>query len=92
MCLRMISVSYAFLVIQHKDDGHYPLPLPFKNISSPLLPNNKKLAIARLQHLKKKLKSNQQYYESYKAFMEEMFNKGDAEPAPMLSKEEIAWY
>ncbi|KAI2644971.1 hypothetical protein H4Q32_029724 [Labeo rohita] len=78
--------------VQQKEDGHYQLPLPFRSCSAPLLPNNKKLAMARLQHLKKRLKNNQQYYESYKTFMEEMFNKGEAEPAPMLSEEEIAWY
>ncbi|KAI7806542.1 hypothetical protein IRJ41_007791 [Triplophysa rosa] len=65
--------------VQHKEDGHYQLPL-------------QELAMARLQHLKKRLKNNQQYYESYKTFMEEMCNKGEAEPAPTLSEEEIAWY
>ncbi|RXN04345.1 hypothetical protein ROHU_012986 [Labeo rohita] len=32
--------------VQQKEDGHYQLPLPFKSCSAPLLPNNKKLAMA----------------------------------------------
>lgn len=78
--------------IKHKEDGHFQLPLPFKSISPPSLPNNKKLAMVRLQHLKKKLKSNQQYCDHYKAFMEEMFSKGDAEMAPVTSDEGTVWY
>jgi len=54
--------------IKHKEDGHFQLPLLFKSIIPPSLPNNKKLAMVRLQHLKKKLKSNQQYCDNYKAF------------------------
>lgn len=77
--------------IKHKEDGHFQLPLPFKSSSPPSLPNNKKLAMVRLQHLKKKLKSNQQYYK-YKSFMEEMFSKGDAEMAPRICEGETVWY
>lgn len=38
--------------IKQEEDGHYQMPLPFKNNSPPSLPNNKKLATARLQYLK----------------------------------------
>lgn len=41
--------------IRQKEDGHYEMPLPFKDISPPSLPNNKKLATIRLQHLKTKV-------------------------------------
>lgn len=78
--------------IHQKDNGHYELPLPFKCSSRPSLPNNKGLATARLQHLKKRLKSNKQYYDHYKAFMEEMIIKGDAEQAPAILSGETVWY
>ncbi|RXN10419.1 hypothetical protein ROHU_030778 [Labeo rohita] len=66
--------------VQQKEDGHYQLPLPFKSCSAPLLPNNKKLAMARLQHLKKRLKNNQQYYES-------VVDIGNAPESAILSNE-----
>lgn len=78
--------------IKQMDNGHYELPLPFKCSGRPSLPNNKRLAIARLQHLKKRLKSNKQYRDHYNAFMDEIFNKGEAEPAPVISEGETVWY
>lgn len=78
--------------IKQKDNGHYELPLPFKCNGHPSLPNNKRLAVARLQHLKKRLKSNKQYSDHYKAFMEEIINNGDAELAPEILEGETVWY
>ncbi|XP_068074145.1 uncharacterized protein [Danio rerio] len=78
--------------IKQKDNGHYELPLPFKSISQPSLPNNRRLAVARLQQLKKKLKSNKQYSDDYKVFMKEVIDKGDAELAPEISEGETVWY
>lgn len=78
--------------IQQKEDGHLEMPLPFKGKNPPSLPNNKKLAIIRLQHLKKKLKANQQFYGDYKAFMEDVIIKGDAELAPEASVGDVVWY
>lgn len=78
--------------ITQKKDGHYEMPLPFKGNSPPNLPNNKRLATVRLQCLKKKLKTNKQYYDQYKTFMEETINKGDAEPAPTTFTGETEWY
>ena len=78
--------------ISQKEDGHYEMPLPFKSSSPPSLPNNKKLATVRLQYLKKRLKANKQYNDQYKAFMEEMMVKGDAEPAPKLPEGQTVWY
>lgn len=66
--------------ITQRKDGHYEMPLPFKSTEPPLLPDNKKLATIRLQHLKKRLKNNERYKEQYKAFMKDMIKKGDAEP------------
>ncbi|GAA6093827.1 uncharacterized protein LOC118336621 [Tachysurus ichikawai] len=78
--------------ITQKKDGHYEMPLPFKGNSPPNLPNNKRLATVRLQCLKKKLKTNKQYYNQYKTFMEETINKGDAKPAATTSEGETEWY
>ncbi|XP_065108476.1 uncharacterized protein [Paramisgurnus dabryanus] len=78
--------------ITQKKDGHYEMPLPFKGNSPPYLPNNKRLATVRLQCLKKKLETNEQYYNQYKTFMEETINKGEAEPAPTTSEGETEWY
>ncbi|XP_021324883.3 uncharacterized protein [Danio rerio] len=78
--------------IKQKGDGHFEIPLPFKGSSPPILPNNKKLATVRLQHLKKKLMNNKQYFDHYTAFMEEILKIGDAEPAPPFSDDETVWY
>lgn len=78
--------------INQKEDGHYEMPLPFKSTSPPSLPNNKKLAAVRLQYLKKRLKANKQYNDQYKAFMEDMIIKGDAEPAPKTPEGQTVWY
>lgn len=78
--------------ITKRKDGHYEMPLPFKGSSPPMLPNNKRLAEARLQHLKRKLRSNRQYHDHYTAFMEETISKGVAEPAPPAHEGETIWY
>ncbi len=85
-------IQYLSANIKQKDNGHYELPLPFKCSSRPSLPNNKRLAAARLQHLKKRLKSNKQYSDHCKAFMEEIINKGDAEPSLVIPEGEAVWY
>ncbi|XP_060776818.1 smad nuclear-interacting protein 1 [Neoarius graeffei] len=62
--------------IRQKEDSHLEMPLLFKTNSLPWLPNNKKLAIACLQCLKRKLKASKQYYDHYRTLMEEMISKG----------------
>ncbi|XP_056441197.1 uncharacterized protein LOC130378470 isoform X2 [Gadus chalcogrammus] len=78
--------------IRQREDGHYEMPLPFKDNNPPALPNNNRLATIRLEHLKKKLKIHTQYFDHYKAFMEETISNGDAEPAPVSSEGDIVWY
>ncbi|KAL7863273.1 hypothetical protein SRHO_G00122570 [Serrasalmus rhombeus] len=63
--------------IQKNTEGHYEMPLPFKR--RPSLPDNKNLAILRLNHLKRKLSKDQKYKEHYVKFMEDVISKGDAE-------------
>nr|XP_046184366.1 uncharacterized protein LOC124013855 [Oncorhynchus gorbuscha] len=78
--------------IRRKDNGHYEIPLPFKE-ERPNLPNNKTCAVHRLKCLERRLRRNKQCYKDYTAFMEETIACGDAEN---VSKEEInkhpAWY
>ncbi|XP_014900158.1 uncharacterized protein LOC106954875 [Poecilia latipinna] len=78
--------------IKQREDGHYQMPLPFKDSKPPALPNNKRLATVRLQHLKKRLKADKQYHEHYNAFMKDVISSGDAELAPPVTDDEIAWY
>lgn len=90
----MTFTSYSYLMITLSRKGMDILRSPslFKGSGPPVLPNNKKLATIRLQHLKKKLKANKQYFNHYTAFMEEIVRKGDAEPAPPFSEGETVWY
>lgn len=78
--------------IRQKENGHYEMPLPFKGSGLPSLPNTKRLATVRLQHLKKRLKSNRQYYDHYMTFMDEIIKRGDAELAPPASEGDTVWY
>ena len=67
--------------IQHQDDGHYEMPLPLKE-EGLKLPNNRTLALSRLERLKQRLKRDRKYRDHYEAFMKEMIDKGQAERVP----------
>ena len=67
--------------IHQRDDGHFEIPLPFKQ-DDIKLPNNKPLAEKRLARLKDKLKRDEQYKADYIAFMENIIDKGYAEKVP----------
>lgn len=75
--------------IEQGEDGHYVMPLPFKK-EMPQMPENKKQALARLNFLKRKFISNPKYFNDYKAFMDEIMDRGDVELASEAS--ENAWY
>ncbi|XP_065115485.1 uncharacterized protein [Paramisgurnus dabryanus] len=76
--------------IRKNDYGHYEMPLPFR--ARPHLPNNKQLAILRLDHLKRKLLKDERYKEHYVRFMEEVIEKGDAEEVYREGKDGENWY
>ncbi|KAJ8041407.1 hypothetical protein HOLleu_12215 [Holothuria leucospilota] len=59
--------------------GHFEMPLPFK--SRPNLPDNRKLAVVRLSHLKKRLDQDSVYKQHYSQYMDEMLKDGNAELA-----------
>ena len=62
-------------------DGHYSIAIPWKS-SPPDLPNNKSVAIRRLQYLKKKLSNDPDTLLKYSAFMEELLEKEYARKVP----------
>ena len=67
--------------IRNRDDDHYEIPLPLKE-EELKLPNNRTLALSRLQRLKQRFKRDRKYREHYEAFMKEMIDKGQAERVP----------
>ena len=79
--------------IQHRDDGHYELPLPLKNETIEL-PNNKTVALRRLNQLKRRFvgRNGQKYYTDYSEFMKKLIKNGYAERVPEMSESEHASY
>ena len=71
--------------IQHREDGHYELPLPLKNETIEL-PNNKTAVLRRLSQLKRRFvgRNGQQYYEHYVEFMKKLIENGYAERVPEM--------
>ena len=77
--------------IRKTENGHCEMPLPFKERS--LLPDNRSMAMTRLEHLKRKFLKDSKYKEGYINFMIEVFSRGDAEEAPALAKNDrVKWY
>ncbi len=80
--------------IRQREDGHYEIPLPFRE-ETPVLPNNKALALHRLQKLQTRLENNKKYCEDYINFMNELIERNYAERVPEneLAKEDgKVWY
>ena len=75
-----------------QDNGHYELPLPFKN-DNPKLSNNKSAAIKRFNGLRAKMLKNDQYRKDYLKFMNDLLEKKHAERVPDDElQNEQAWY
>ena len=70
-----------FLEIMDKEtklvDGHYQLPLPFRN-ANVTLPNNRHSAMTRLRQLEKRFERNQSFFSDYKKFINNMVSKSYA--------------
>ena len=75
-------------------DGHYEIGMLWKSVT-PWLPNNKQMAEARLQALKRKLRRDETFHRKYREFMEKLIERGYARK---LTEEEAArrsrrtWY
>ncbi|XP_038063112.1 uncharacterized protein LOC119733815 [Patiria miniata] len=65
--------------IRQQPDGHYIMPLPFKEGKPPELPNNKIQAIRRLAQLKSRFIKDQRYHQDYCSFMRNIIKSGYAE-------------
>ena len=80
--------------IHQRCDGHYEMPLPFKQ-ESIMLPNKKEVALKRLNKLKGRLKSHSNYEADYLAFMSDIISRCHAEKVPVeevLTKNGQVWY
>ena len=79
--------------IVHLEDLHYEMPLPLKD-QNLQLPNNYVQAEKRLNSLKKRLSSDDQYYTDYRNFMSEIISKGYARriDAQSTAKDGRIWY
>ena len=66
--------------IHQRCDGHYEMPLPFKQ-ESVALPGNKQVALNRLSRLRK-LRTDSKYRKDYLAFMSNLIECGHAERVP----------
>ena len=99
-CMDQQPISYndkRFLQIMENEivqrtDGHYELPLPLKANGN--LPNNKAMALKRLNGLKRKFVKNKKYFQDYCSFMDNNIDKGYAEEVPSseLHTNDNVWY
>ena len=64
--------------IHQRSDGHYEMPLPFKQ-ETVALPDNKEVGLNRLSRLKRRLKTESKYRKDYLAFMSNLIECGHAE-------------
>ncbi|XP_077978095.1 uncharacterized protein LOC144433628 [Glandiceps talaboti] len=77
--------------IHQTESGHYSMPLPFKS-GKPTLPKNKRTAVLRLNHLRRKFATKPKYYADYKKFMDDVIEKGDVEEVEGQGEEGRVWY
>lgn len=86
----------AFLQIMERDfyqddTNSWTAPLPFRTPRT-RLPNNRSLALGRLESLCRTLKKRPVMERHFMDFMQGLFDKEHAEPAPALGDEEECWY
>ena len=60
------------------EDGHYTVPLPFRN-NDVILPNNKAQAMKRVLWQKRKMMKDDNYYNDYVTFMTKILDRGYGE-------------
>ena len=66
------------------------MPLPFKQ--QPVLPNNRPMALLRLEHLKRKFVRDKHLHTQYTEFMTEMIGRRDAELVTSDGQQGNVWY
>ena len=79
--------------IMKEDNGHYGLPLPFRNLNVNM-PNNRAQAVSRAEgSLKKRMKGDQKFHSEYTDFMKKVFNEGYVKKVADSEKEDAnVWY
>ncbi|XP_050688379.1 uncharacterized protein LOC126981407 [Eriocheir sinensis] len=74
------------------DVGHYEIGMPFKD-QSPMLPNNRKSVVKRLEGLRKRLERDERFHKDYCEFMSNIIQMEYAEEVPAMQLvEPKAWY
>ena len=72
--------------------GHYQLDIPFKK-EKPDLPDNREMAVKRLQHLRKRMKIDAGFGERYAAGIQDYITQGYAEKVdPDTGAPGMIWY
>ena len=74
----------------HLENGQIQMPLPFKE--RPILENNREQAERRLIGLQKRFNKDCTFKTEYLNFMEDLINKGHAEPVTSAGKAGEVWY
>ena len=79
--------------IHQREDLHLEMPLPLKNPAF-CFPDNREVAVKRLQGLKRRMARDPKFREEYELFMDEMLEKGYAEAVPAGEQERDGhvWY
>jgi hypothetical protein len=75
-------------------NGHYELCLPFRD-DNPSLPDNKFMALQRLETLRKKMLTNSQFCDDYQSFMQTLLDEKYAERvsgSALLRTDGKTWY
>ena len=70
-------------------DGHYELPLPFRD-DDPKMPCNRKLAEKRMNSIRNRMLRDEQFHCEYSTFMKKFIDSGYARIAP--STKEAGWF
>ena len=74
-----------------KEGKHHLLPLPLRNEPSDL-PNNKSVAMQRIQPLKRKFQKDLHFHTEYTKFMNNLLEKGAARKSTSDSSDDIVWF
>ena len=67
--------------IRQCDDGHFELPLPFRE-ENLKMPNNRSQALKRLNSLRSRMTKNPKFQDEYQEYMSSMIDKGYCERVP----------
>ena len=61
--------------INQRNGVNYCMPLPFKSCDKPMVPNNKSVAITRLNKLKQRVLKDEEYFTRYAICMDKLLEQ-----------------